>query len=391
MVSKVHLLFLLTICILIGPGCRPEDAGPTDLLPAEGIAIEPGQYYHLEGVLGTDSVIFELISERSLYDMQTAVHGYYYYTRDGQPRAVLGSPDSTGLLQLTEAHMLDDTPPSIQGRLLEDGSFVGMRVRAGNQSPKPLRLSPRSGAIALKVFDQLDSFRLLAARPASPEAQIRFSWLAAKGKEAAAANFVNQAIFSALLGDSLARISPAPAAGLDAAKAAYFDLFRQEIGAMVTEGIISSDEEMLAFSYQQEQSVSVYFNRHDLLTLGFSTYTYSGGAHGMHSTQVRSYDLKNKKTYTLDDILRPGSRAQLSPALARAVRVRFGMSEEQSLSEFLFEDAIEPNSNFGLTDKGIFFVYAPYEIAAYAFGEIELFVPFADIRPLLTASFAASL
>ena len=147
---------------------------------------------------------------------------------------------------------------------------------------------------------------------------------------------------------------------------------------------------MSAFSYQQEQGVSVYFNQHDLLTLGFSTYTYTGGAHGMHSTQVRSYDIKNKKVYTLEDILRPGSQAQLSLALAQAVRDRFGMSAEQSLSEYLFEDTIEPNSNFGLTDKGIFFVYAPYEIAAYAFGEIELFIPFAAIRPLLTTSFSTS-
>lgn len=388
--KKTHLLFLLTLVMLIGPGCRREEAGHTDLIPTQGIAIEPGKYYHLEGLLGADSVVFELLSERSLYDQQTTVRGYFYFKRDGQPRAVLGKPDSTGLLQLTEAHMLNDTPPSLQGRLLEDGSFEGIWTAVGNQAPKPLRLSARTGALALEVFDQLDSFVLNAANPASPSAQIRFTWLEAKGVDPVAANFINTSIFSALLGDSLAHLAPAPAAGLEATKAAYFDLFRQEVGAMVQEGIISSDEEMSAFSYQQEQGVSVYFNQHDLLTLGFSTYTYTGGAHGMHSTQVRSYDIKNKKVYTLEDILRPGSQAQLSLALAQAVRDRFGMSAEQSLSEYLFEDTIEPNSNFGLTDKGIFFVYAPYEIAAYAFGEIELFIPFAAIRPLLTTSFSTS-
>jgi hypothetical protein len=391
MITKARLLLLLAIGALTISGCRPEDAGHTDILPEQGVAIEPGQYYHLEGLLGTDSIVFELLSERSLYDQQTAVRGYYYYVREGQPRAVLGSPDSTGLLQLTEAHMLNDSPPSIQGRFLEDGSFMGIWSTADNQRPKPLRLSPRTGAVALETFEKLDSFLLSTSKPASPKAQIRFSWLEAKGNESETVNFINKAIFAALLSDSLARISPAPAAGLEAAKTAFFDLFKQEVGGMMTEGIISSDEEMSAFSYQQEQGVNVYFNQHDLLTLGFSTYTYSGGAHGMHSTLIRSYDIKNKKVYRLDDVLRPDSHAQLSLALARAARIRFGMREEQSLSEYLFEDNIEPNSNFGLTDKGIFFVYAPYEIAAYAFGEIELFVPFADIRPLLTASFAASL
>lgn len=391
MVSKAHILFLLAIITLTGTGCRPEEASYNNMLPAEGVAIEAGKYYHLEGLMGADSVVFELQSERTLYDQQTAVHGYYYFRHEGQPRAVSGSPDSTGLLQLTEVHMLNDSPPSIQGRLLEDGSFQGFWAAAETQEPKPLRLSARSGAIALEVFDQIDTLLLDTTKTASPSAQIRFTWLQAKSNDATVASSINKAIYAALLGDSLGRIAPAPAAGIEAAKIAYFDLFRQDVGGMLAEGIISSEEEMSAFSYQQQQGVSVYFNLHHLLTLGFSTYTYTGGAHGMHSTQIISYDLKNNKTYTFDDIFLPDSQAQLSLALARAVRVRFGMSDEQSLSEYLFEDTIEPNTNFGLTDKGIFFVYAPYEIAAYAFGEIELFVPFADIKSLLTPSFAAGL
>jgi hypothetical protein len=38
-----------------------------------------------------------------------------------------------------------------------------------------------------------------------------------------------------------------------------------------------------------------------------------------------------------------------------------------------------PNDNFGITSKGIFFVFAPYEIAPYVVGEIELFVSFEKI------------
>jgi hypothetical protein len=32
---------------------------------------------------------------------------------------------------------------------------------------------------------------------------------------------------------------------------------------------------------------------------------------------------------------------------------------------------------------GVLFVYTPYEIAAYALGEIKVFVPLAAVRPLL--------
>ena len=37
--------------------------------------------------------------------------------------------------------------------------------------------------------------------------------------------------------------------------------------------------------------------------------------------------------------------------------------------------------------KGILFLYNPYEIAAYAYGEIELFIPFEDVKSVVNPRF----
>jgi hypothetical protein len=39
--------------------------------------------------------------------------------------------------------------------------------------------------------------------------------------------------------------------------------------------------------------------------------------------------------------------------------------------------------NACLTPGGALFAYVPYEITAYALGEVSVFVPLAELRPLL--------
>ena len=40
-------------------------------------------------------------------------------------------------------------------------------------------------------------------------------------------------------------------------------------------------------------------------------------------------------------------------------------------------------TNAYLTPGGVLFGYVPYEISAYALGEVSVFVPLAELRPLL--------
>ncbi|WP_404980203.1 RsiV family protein [Chitinophaga pollutisoli] len=46
-----------------------------------------------------------------------------------------------------------------------------------------------------------------------------------------------------------------------------------------------------------------------------------------------------------------------------------------------------PNDNFYLTNKGAVFSFVPYEIAAYAAGQITLFVPWNEIRSVVQPAY----
>ncbi len=138
--------------------------------------------------------------------------------------------------------------------------------------------------------------------------------------------------------------------------------------------------DFLSVNYTYNTMVQVYYNTRDLLSLGFTDYYYTGGAHGMYTTRVATYDLKQKRPLTPDDVLLPGYKRAVGQALSQAVRTKYNLPESSPLTAVLFENRIAPNGNFGLTHKGIFFVYAPYEIAPYSEGELTLFVAFDSIK-----------
>ena len=66
---------------------------------------------------------------------------------------------------------------------------------------------------------------------------------------------------------------------------------------------------------------------------------------------------------------------------------KFPLDEDQKLSDVLLAEKIEPGENFMLSGKGITFNYVPYEIAAYVYGQIELFIPYKQIESYLKPEF----
>ena len=80
-------------------------------------------------------------------------------------------------------------------------------------------------------------------------------------------------------------------------------------------------------------------------------------------------------------------RDLLSSLLEKKFRAMNNVKKEEKLSEYLFNDSINPNDNFSLTSKGIRFNYNPYEIAASAFGEISLYIPFKELSSCLKPEF----
>ena len=141
------------------------------------------------------------------------------------------------------------------------------------------------------------------------------------------------------------------------------------------------------YMMDQSEHILVVYQDAKIMTLADFTYLYSGGAHGNYATSYHNYDLANKKRLKLTDVITQDGKKKLSGLLAKAVRTQFKLKSSQPLTEVLFENKIAPTENFYLTAKGIGFSYSPYEVAAYALGEINLFISFNALDFYLQPSF----
>lgn len=120
-----------------------------------------------------------------------------------------------------------------------------------------------------------------------------------------------------------------------------------------------------------------------MLSVGYFSYNFSGGAHGSYGTTAASYDLRTGRRLRYADIFVPAAEGQLSALLGRAVRPLLGLAPADPLDKLLFVKEMPVTPNVFLTAGGAVFVYQPYEIAAYAQGEVRVFVPLAELQPLL--------
>ncbi|RZK81230.1 MAG: DUF3298/DUF4163 domain-containing protein [Pedobacter sp.] len=111
---------------------------------------------------------------------------------------------------------------------------------------------------------------------------------------------------------------------------------------------------------------------------------FSGGAHPNSAFTYANYDFANHKEIQLDSLIKPGSLEILNSIGEKIFRKNEKIGAAESLKDkYFFEnDRFQLNRNFTVTDKGLLFLYNPYEIKAYAFGTTELLIPFSDLREI---------
>ena len=116
---------------------------------------------------------------------------------------------------------------------------------------------------------------------------------------------------------------------------------------------------------------------------------YEGGAHGVNQRITMNFENKTGRLLELQDIFVPGFEGRLNPILEQALCEKIGVPDLSELREegFLPHMEMYPSKNFIINDETFTFIYAPYEIASYDKGEIELVIPFSSIRDLFKPDF----
>ena len=112
-------------------------------------------------------------------------------------------------------------------------------------------------------------------------------------------------------------------------------------------------------------------------------YEYTGGAHGTPFRQYFVFDRKTGARLSLSDVVEnPVEELQAKVGAAfreLAEKTNFAFESPEDL-EHTVADGISYESPFYLSETGVVFYYAPYEIASYAEGFPEVTIPYSELE-----------
>lgn len=132
--------------------------------------------------------------------------------------------------------------------------------------------------------------------------------------------------------------------------------------------------------WDQVSTMDVYSKQNDYLTIQYTGYGFSGGAHGYAYENYKIVDLKNQNKVELKDLVSNPEKVDW-----HSILMKHFPSKEQK--EMVLVDKISANNNFYFDEKNLHFVFGQYEIAAYAAGIIDVAVPFSEISNTLNPEF----
>ena len=367
------------------PGAAPQPKPETN---------SPGTSYHVYRAQlpgQADSITLHLVAAPRSFDA-TGTTGRFgsYYGLDGHPYTLQGdpspAPDSVVLFETSPEKAIDPNGPTLYWRLRRQSGRGDLAGTVGGQPVRLRLVQPAAGALTFAVRYFADSAAAYPKEVKSPRGHISLQALVPTGGDAALRERLTDNILLGLRGDTLDGLPPVALTALyKQQRQQFFKVYREDAAdsrpaPADTAGIGAYAP---GLSYEDQTNTYVLYRQTNLLSLAFFHYNYSGGAHGNYGSTGVSYDLRTGRRLRYDDIFRPEAARQLPALLGRAVRPLVGLAPTDPLDKQLFVKQMPVTHNVFLTTGGAVFIYQPYEIAAYAQGEVRVFLPLAELRPLL--------
>ena len=139
------------------------------------------------------------------------------------------------------------------------------------------------------------------------------------------------------------------------------------------------------FTFYETLSNEIVYNMDGILSYIVSVESYTGGAHGSRSYTNHVLYLKNGEELHEQDIFKDNFQDKLAKIIVEAIASNYQLMEAKSLESlgFFNINEIYPNDNFYVDALGITYTYNIYEIAPYAAGCIDVFLPYDKIQHLI--------
>jgi hypothetical protein len=335
-----------------------------------------GFYRAYKGVLANKNVTLHLVqhSDRTLA-------GYYQYEQLGEPISLYGEMDSVGAFTLNEA-----TDGIFWTLTPKAKTLVGTWRDTSKRKSFNVLLTEITPMVQMEYVSDEDSTHLFKDKPNSPVAQIEQGMLMPIGiVDARLAAFLKNQIYKKLRGDTIEQpysFATAQAFMMEQ-KENYFRNYRE---TLANETFSPDSSEMggnSMLNYANTSNMAVVYSDSNYLSLANVLYSYTGGAHGNYGTSYYTLDLKKHKALTLNDFFKKDFEKVLNAALDNKLRKQYNLKPSDELTDRFLTDKIEYTNNFCITSKGILFNYVPYELASFAEGEIQVFVPFTMVKEIL--------
>lgn len=190
---------------------------------------------------------------------------------------------------------------------------------------------------------------------------------------------INSVILRKLFGDELAaKTTSIPEACAAFQELLYSDYVADNSDVMEDEG----EEYDFMHNYEYDTKGYTVYESASRMSYCVEQYMYLGGAHGVNTRLFTNFALPSGDILTQDDILQGNYREPMHLLMLRKI---VEQDDDVALVKDIEEKGyypqeIYPNDNFYFTDSTIVYVFNPYDIGPYAFGEIEIELSFDELK-----------
>lgn len=162
----------------------------------------------------------------------------------------------------------------------------------------------------------------------------------------------------------------------------FISTYIEEVKTMALE---IQEEGYLTSPYFLGTGYSVQVNNSDYLSLMINYNEYTGGAHGNYFSEAFTYDVKNEKVLSLNDLFLDGVdyMTPLQENVLKAIENKRSTSEYGDQLHSWYEGLEEELITFTLEAEGLGIHFQPYEIGPYAEGAPSFIIPFGAFDGLL--------
>ncbi|PEJ58177.1 MULTISPECIES: DUF3298 and DUF4163 domain-containing protein [unclassified Bacillus (in: firmicutes)] len=124
--------------------------------------------------------------------------------------------------------------------------------------------------------------------------------------------------------------------------------------------------------YEYVFTYKVLYNNLDKLSIIYKEYSYTGGAHGMTTGTTYNFDVKTGEIVPLSKLINENTKSVQEYAYQQLQKKYKGYVLIKSPNEI---DLSDKNRLWAFDHAGIKLIFKEYEVAAYAAGMPEVFIP----------------